>query len=158
MLVNGTADPDLTLTSEYTWCYGTYPFTSNLADSDGHHWYDDVRTMFGRTLPAGASGVLTLALAQGAPGRQGGGRAATGLGDRHQTIAVDGSIFGSISVTTMSRERRRSPSSRPTPASQQRLTPMGRSTVRSPRSAPPAFQSQHPPEMTCTVCLLVTRL
>lgn len=53
VLVNGQSAPDLSLTSKYTWFYGTYPFTNNPADSDGHHMYDDVRTMFGRTLPAG---------------------------------------------------------------------------------------------------------
>ena len=53
VLVNGQSAPDLSLTSKYTWFYGTYPFTNNPSDSDGHHMYDDVRTMFGRTLPAG---------------------------------------------------------------------------------------------------------
>jgi len=50
---DGRALPDLTLTSKYTWFYGSYPFTNNPADQHGHHMYDDVRTMFGRTLPAG---------------------------------------------------------------------------------------------------------
>src|ERR1700728_1145924 len=50
---DGRALPDLTLTSKYTWFYGSYPFTNNPADLDGHHMYDDVRTRFGRTLPAG---------------------------------------------------------------------------------------------------------
>ena len=53
VLVNGRAAPDLTLTSKYTWFYGSYPFSNNPADLHGHHLYDDVRTMFGRTLPAG---------------------------------------------------------------------------------------------------------
>jgi hypothetical protein len=53
VLVNGRATADLTLTSKYTWFYGSYPFTNNPADLHGHHMYDDVRTMFGRTLPAG---------------------------------------------------------------------------------------------------------
>jgi Pectate lyase superfamily protein/F5/8 type C domain len=51
--VNGQAQPDLTLTSNYTWFYGSYPFTNNPADLHGHHMYDDVRTLFGKTLPAG---------------------------------------------------------------------------------------------------------
>ncbi|HUB39464.1 MAG TPA: glycosyl hydrolase family 28-related protein [Streptosporangiaceae bacterium] len=51
--VNGQQRPDLTLTSKYTWFYGTYPFTNNPADLHGHHMYDDVRTTLGRTLPAG---------------------------------------------------------------------------------------------------------
>src|SRR5580700_1757117 len=53
--VNGQKRPDLTLTSQYTWFYGSYPFTNNPADLHGHHMYDDVRTMFGRTLAAGTS-------------------------------------------------------------------------------------------------------
>ena len=51
--MNGRPSPDLTLTSKYTWFYGTYPFTNNPADLHGHHMYDDVRTIFGRTLPCG---------------------------------------------------------------------------------------------------------
>ncbi|HEY6787977.1 MAG TPA: glycosyl hydrolase family 28-related protein, partial [Trebonia sp.] len=51
--VNGQARPDLTLTSKYTWFYGSYPFTNNPADLGGHHMYDDVRTQLGQTLPAG---------------------------------------------------------------------------------------------------------
>src|SRR6202035_5644679 len=53
VLVNGKSAPDLTLTSKYTWFYGSYPFTNNPADLHGHHMYDDVRTTFGRTLSAG---------------------------------------------------------------------------------------------------------
>jgi Pectate lyase superfamily protein/F5/8 type C domain len=53
VLVNGKAAPALSLTSKYTWFYGSYPFTNNPADLDGHHMYDDVRALFGRTLPAG---------------------------------------------------------------------------------------------------------
>jgi Pectate lyase superfamily protein/F5/8 type C domain len=51
--VNGQERPDLTLTSKYTWFYGSYPFTNDPADLHGHHMYDDVRTTLGRTLPAG---------------------------------------------------------------------------------------------------------
>jgi hypothetical protein len=51
--VDGQAKPNLTLSSTYDWFYGSYPFTNDPADLDGHHMYDDVRTLFGRTLPAG---------------------------------------------------------------------------------------------------------
>jgi hypothetical protein len=51
--VNGQRRPDLTLSSQYDWFYGSYPFTNNPADLHGHHMYDDVRTLLGRTLPAG---------------------------------------------------------------------------------------------------------
>ena len=53
VFVNGRPGADLTLTSKYTWFYGSYPFTNNPADLHGHHMYDDVRTMFGATLPPG---------------------------------------------------------------------------------------------------------
>ena len=53
VFVNGKVTTDLTLTSKYTWFYGSYPFTNNPADQHGHHMYDDVRTLLGRTLPAG---------------------------------------------------------------------------------------------------------
>lgn len=51
--VNGQRRPDLTLSSQYDWFYGSYPFTNNPADLHGHHMYDDVRTLLGRTLRAG---------------------------------------------------------------------------------------------------------
>ena len=51
--VNGQQRPDLTLTSKYTWFYGSYPFTNDPADLHGHHMYDDVRTLLGRTVPPG---------------------------------------------------------------------------------------------------------
>ena len=53
--VNGQARGDLTLSSTYDWFYGSYPFTNDPADLGGHHMYDDVRTRFGRTLPAGTT-------------------------------------------------------------------------------------------------------
>ena len=53
VLVNGRARPDLTLTSVYDWFYGSYPFTNDPSDLDGHHMYDDVQTPLGGTLPAG---------------------------------------------------------------------------------------------------------
>ena len=53
VFVNGQARPDLTLSSTYDWFYGSYPFTNDPANLGGHHMYDDVRTQFGRTLPAG---------------------------------------------------------------------------------------------------------
>jgi hypothetical protein len=53
LYVDGQARPDLTLSSVYDWFYGSYPFTNDPADLHGHHMYDDVRTLLGRTLPAG---------------------------------------------------------------------------------------------------------
>ena len=51
--VNGGHDQDLTLTNKYSWFYGGYPFTNNPSQGNPHHFYDDVRTTFSSTLPAG---------------------------------------------------------------------------------------------------------
>jgi hypothetical protein len=45
--------PSVALTAAYSHLYGNYPFTNTPADGGEHHYFDDVRTMFGRTLPAG---------------------------------------------------------------------------------------------------------
>ncbi|WP_163504911.1 discoidin domain-containing protein [Fodinicola acaciae] len=51
--VNGSKNRDLTLTNRFSWFYGSYPFTNDPGDGKPHHFYDDVRTMFGSTLAAG---------------------------------------------------------------------------------------------------------
>ncbi|MDH2424936.1 discoidin domain-containing protein [Sphaerisporangium sp. TRM90804] len=51
--VNGSRLKDLSFTSRYGWYYGGYPFT-NQPGNNPHHFYDETRTMFGSTLPAGA--------------------------------------------------------------------------------------------------------
>jgi hypothetical protein len=51
--VNGAHQQDLALASRYAWQYGNNPFTNNPADGNPHHFYDDVRTRFPSTLPAG---------------------------------------------------------------------------------------------------------
>jgi hypothetical protein len=50
--VNGAKNRDLTLTSRYSWLYGSYPFT-NAPGANQHDFYDDLRFMFGATLGAG---------------------------------------------------------------------------------------------------------
>ncbi|MER5627107.1 discoidin domain-containing protein [Streptosporangium sp. NPDC002544] len=51
--VNGSHLKDLTFTSKYGWYYGGYPFNNTPGGSNPHHFYDETRTMFGSTLPAG---------------------------------------------------------------------------------------------------------
>jgi hypothetical protein len=51
--VNGSKSQDLTLTNKYSWYYGGYPFTNDPGAGNQHHMYDDVRTRFGSTMPAG---------------------------------------------------------------------------------------------------------
>ena len=41
------------VTSKYGWYYGGYPFNNNPGDTNPHHFYDEARTMFGTTYPAG---------------------------------------------------------------------------------------------------------
>ena len=53
LYVNGTKQPNFTLTNAYSWYYGGYPFTNDPGAGNQHHLYDDVRTMFGSTLAAG---------------------------------------------------------------------------------------------------------
>ncbi|MDI1463887.1 glycosyl hydrolase family 28-related protein [Catellatospora sp. KI3] len=50
---NGAPLGTLPLTSKYAHVYGNYPYTNNPADRGQHHYFDDARTRFGRTLPAG---------------------------------------------------------------------------------------------------------
>jgi Pectate lyase superfamily protein/F5/8 type C domain/Abnormal spindle-like microcephaly-assoc'd, ASPM-SPD-2-Hydin len=58
LYVNNTLTTALSMTSQYSWLYGPYTFTSDPsvgeADTDvPHDFYNDVRYMFGSTLPAG---------------------------------------------------------------------------------------------------------
>jgi len=55
----GTTVGNLTLTSKYSWFYGSYPFTNNPGDGNPHHFYDDARMMFDHTLEAGSTVRLT---------------------------------------------------------------------------------------------------
>ena len=41
------------VTSKYGWYYGGYPFNNIPGDTNPHHFYDEARTMFGSTHPAG---------------------------------------------------------------------------------------------------------
>ena len=58
LYVNGTLTTALSLTSDYSWLYGAYPYsnTPSVGTPDGnvpHDFYDDVRYQFSSTLPAG---------------------------------------------------------------------------------------------------------
>jgi hypothetical protein len=62
----------LPLTSEYSWLYGTYPYTNTpfVAQPDGevpHDYYDDVRYKFAETLPAGTVVKLQIDAGDDAP-------------------------------------------------------------------------------------------
>ncbi len=53
VLAGGTLLKTVPVTSKYAWYYGGYPFNNNPGDTNPHHFYDEARTMFGSTLPAG---------------------------------------------------------------------------------------------------------
>ncbi|MCX4679018.1 discoidin domain-containing protein [Streptomyces sp. NBC_01433] len=57
--LDGTKLKDLDFTSKYGWFYGSYPFT-NTPGEKPHHFYDETRALFGRTLAAGAKVRITL--------------------------------------------------------------------------------------------------
>jgi hypothetical protein len=63
VFANGRAYSDMTLTAAYSHVYGNYPFTNTPSDGGEHHYFDDVRTMFGRTLPAGTEVRFTATAA-----------------------------------------------------------------------------------------------
>jgi hypothetical protein len=68
LYVDGNLTTALSLTSEYSWLYGTYPFTNTpfTGQPDGevpHDFYNDVRYQFSSTLPAGT--VVTLKIDSG---------------------------------------------------------------------------------------------
>jgi hypothetical protein len=48
----GDAVTAVPVTSRYGWFYGEFPFT-NTPGADPHHFYDEARTLLGRTYPAG---------------------------------------------------------------------------------------------------------
>ena len=52
LYVNGTKQPNVTLTNAYSWYYGGYPFT-NSPGSNPHHFYDEAHRLFSTTYQAG---------------------------------------------------------------------------------------------------------
>lgn len=48
---DGTALKDLPLSSEYSWVYGGYPYNNDPSQGSGHHFFDETRTLLGRSSP-----------------------------------------------------------------------------------------------------------
>ncbi len=72
LYVDGTLTTALSLTSEFSWLYGTYPFTNtpSTGQPDGevpHDFYNDVRYRFPSTLPAGSVVRLQVDAGDNAP-------------------------------------------------------------------------------------------
>ncbi|NUT32274.1 MAG: mycodextranase, partial [Hamadaea sp.] len=57
--IDGRPGPQLPLTAAYSHVYGLFPFTNDPADGGQHHYFDDVRSLLPRTLPAGTRVRLT---------------------------------------------------------------------------------------------------
>jgi F5/8 type C domain/Abnormal spindle-like microcephaly-assoc'd, ASPM-SPD-2-Hydin len=66
LYINGTKQPDFTLTNAYSWYYGSYPFT-NTPGSNPHHFYDEVHRLFTTTYPAGTTFRLQIDAEDTAP-------------------------------------------------------------------------------------------
>jgi len=53
LYIGGSFVKDLTLSSLYSWLYGSYPFSDTPGQGSPHHFYDEVHTLLGQTYPAG---------------------------------------------------------------------------------------------------------
>jgi hypothetical protein len=51
---------ELAVTSRYCCYYGHYPFTKQVADGGGHHFFDHARVLLDEVLPAGTAVRLTI--------------------------------------------------------------------------------------------------
>ena len=72
LYVGGKLTTALSLTSEFSWLYGTYPYTNTpfISQPDGevpHDYYNDVRYQFASTLPAGTVVKLQIDAGDDAP-------------------------------------------------------------------------------------------
>lgn len=55
MYIDDEEAADLELTSKYAWVYGGYPYNNNPSNGQPHRYFDEMRTVFGETLPAGTT-------------------------------------------------------------------------------------------------------
>jgi len=60
LYINGTKQPDFTLTNAYSWYYGSYPFTNTPGSGNPHHFYDEVHRLLPTTYPAGTTFKLQV--------------------------------------------------------------------------------------------------
>lgn len=54
LYVDGAKQKSLSLTNKFAWYYGVYPFVNTPGSGNPHHFYDEVHTLLGKELPAGA--------------------------------------------------------------------------------------------------------
>jgi parallel beta-helix repeat protein len=60
LYVNGTKQPDFTLTNAYSWYYGSYPFTNTPGSGNPHHFFDETHRLLPTTYPAGTTFKLQV--------------------------------------------------------------------------------------------------
>ena len=60
LYINGTKQPDFTLTNAYSWYYGSYPFTNTPGSGNPHHFFDETHRLFTTTYPAGTTFKLQV--------------------------------------------------------------------------------------------------
>ena len=60
LYMNGTKQPDLTLTNAYSWYYGSYPFTNTPGSGNPHHFFDETHRLFTTAYPAGTTFKLQV--------------------------------------------------------------------------------------------------
>ncbi len=92
--VNGNQLKTVPVTSKYGWYYGGYPFNNNPGDTNPHHFYDETRTMFGSTLPAGSKVRLQVSSTSDSP------TFTIDLADFEQVGAPTGKPSGALDVVS----------------------------------------------------------
>lgn len=92
--VNGSQLKSVPVTSKYSWYYGGYPFNNNPGDTNPHHFYDETRTMFGSTLPAGTKIRLQVSSTAQSPSFT------IDLADFEQVAAPIGKPAGALDVVS----------------------------------------------------------
>ncbi|MFF2998122.1 discoidin domain-containing protein [Streptomyces sp. NPDC057950] len=92
--VDGNQLKTVPVTSKYGWYYGGYPFNNNPGDTNPHHFYDETRTMFGSTLPAGSKVRLQVSSTSDSP------TFTIDLADFEQVGAPTGKPSGALDVVS----------------------------------------------------------
>src|SRR6185369_11454938 len=60
LYINGTKQPNFTLTNAYSWYYGGYPFSNDPGQGNPHHFYDEVHRLFSTSYPVGTTFKLQV--------------------------------------------------------------------------------------------------
>ena len=60
LYINGVKQSDFTLTNNFSWYYGSYPFVNTPGSGNPHHFYDEVHRLFTTTYPQGTTFKLEV--------------------------------------------------------------------------------------------------